>query len=629
MQRKIILTFLLCCWSLFSSADLKKNIENLNQSVKNAENPPAECPSCTVSVAGFEEDDATLMRKCVELICPNRDFSMAATLAKVYEKAAKPDALFDREIEPLIQAISKDNALEKVARSNSLLEWLNKAPSLKEPSSIKLFNLIQTLTHFSAFKIKENQFGAPIIDAENSRPQFLKLSDEEYDRRLKIGDKILRAFEDRAIRETDPARVQLLYGNKFHEKIAEAMLVLQDKKQQIANDPEIGFLTKDPGFKELFSFEKIEAQFSSDQINPESITNLNEINSVLTIFVASIKDPEFKKSLLGPEIDIKKTASDIGIETLLQDRLLKQKEFLKGTRPAFSLKCRVAFQLAQAGLPTQKELDQFSGPVKEIKSRFAQQTKGLVCPILEKNYRDQILTMTPNLPLTKEQFLKNMKNSLSRRLEESNKWKSKAKEAKNSERMDLRYSLGIASANSEYNETTKDIDSLCENLFPNLIPDMASPNGNSFVTGPLAIKFPEGSAISYHELGHKLYYYMSSHWTCDQTAFVKMRTCLNHNHTELSESTTKYESEDWADLISAQFDDQTRNAACVLMDKAKNEDFEKLSLTQTQNSNDHSSDLFRMLHVNFIKTGKIPAICQQALAAKNEKADFKNCLKNP
>ncbi|MEQ1665788.1 MAG: hypothetical protein ABL927_10470 [Bdellovibrionales bacterium] len=39
----------------------------------------------------------------------------------------------------------------------------------------------------------------------------------------------------------------------------------------------------------------------------------------------------------------------------------------------------------------------------------------------------------------------------------------------------------------------------------------------------------------------------------------------------------------------------------------------------------HSSDFFRLLHLEFLKNGKLSSECLQALMAKNEKAQFSNC----
>jgi hypothetical protein len=89
---------------------------------------------------------------------------------------------------------------------------------------------------------------------------------------------------------------------------------------------------------------------------------------------------------------------------------------------------------------------------------------------------------------------------------------------------------------------------------------------------------------------------------------------------------SKYESEDWADLISAQVDDKANNFACLFAQKLKDEDYKALSLRNADSSDPHSSDLFRLLHLNFLKNGKIPTQCEQALSTRGEKANFKNCL---
>jgi hypothetical protein len=177
----------------------------------------------------------------------------------------------------------------------------------------------------------------------------------------------------------------------------------------------------------------------------------------------------------------------------------------------------------------------------------------------------------------------------------------------------------------------------------NIVPDVTSYFSNSFITGPMTIKHKDAGGICYHEMGHKLFHFMKYQNTCaDKSEFTKIRACLLSIHAELSPEEllleaskvtfggdTKYESEDWADLIAAQVEDKTSNFACLFAQKLKDEDYKQLSLKNSDSSDPHSSDLFRLLHLNFLKIGKTPVQCEQALSARGEKANFKNCLQAP
>lgn len=642
MSGKIILSIVLA-FSSYAHADLKKKIEEANANVKQVGNTQSECTTCYNTSAGLGGDVASLMKSCVESICPAQDFSLSATYDKMIDRASKPDTKFDQEIAPLLSAIAKEDASEKTVRGNTQLEWLKNAKNLSEPGGIRTFNLFVSLNSFSKFQFKAEN-GKAVVDVEKSRALFPNLSDDDFRKRVQIGNKILDAFMNRAIPETDPARVQLFYpGDKFKERVNEVLSSFEEKGKKIASDPELNFLVNLNEFKEMASGEKLKSQFaSSEQINPDLIQDLNQTNSLMDLFVSLSTDPEMKKLLDSPPIDIKKMATELRTEKLLRDRIEKQKSVLNGTNSAASSKCKVAFSMAQEGLPTQQQVDDFKKKVESIKGKFLGKTKGLMCSEAGRKYNDEVQGWIASLPLTRDQHMSNMKASLTRALEKSKNWKKQYNEIEKSPSRDTFYAVGIASLKEDYNESTSRADEVCKNLMPNILPDATAYFSKNFVAGPMVVEHEHAEGICHHELGHKLFHFMKYQNTCgDKSQFTKIRSCLLMNHSELTPEEllvesgkatfggdSKYESEDWADLVSSMVDDKTNNFACLFARKMKNEDYATLSLRNSDSSDPHSSDLFRLLHLNFLKNGKIPTQCEHALSARGEKANFKNCL-NP
>jgi len=624
MQKQIV--FLVLLFGLSAHADLATKIDKLNSTLKNVGNPSnSECLDCQITGTGTVfYDNGSTMRSCVESICPSKDFSLSGKLEKIYEGTNKPNKSYENQIQPLIAAITKEDAYGKNATAESTLEWLKNSKNLDNPGAIRTYNLISATNSSSKFQYAMVN-GSPGVDVAKSRKNFPELSDDEYAQRVRIGNKALSAFLDKAIVEEDPARVQLVYGNKFKDRVNEVIASFEDKKKIIESDPDLKFLFQMKNFKEMVSGENLQKQFSdSGAINPETISNLNRANAILNLFVAAAKDPEFKKMLDSGPIDLKKEAAKLGTEQLLAERIKKQKAVLSGAEPILSAKCRAAFEMGQQVLPTQKELDAYKAKVEILKSKFLDKTKSLVCESSAKDYQTKISSLKSNLPLTKEQHLANMKESLSRALVEEKSAKIKREETDKSEYRDAYYAIGIGALKADHNNPTSASDDVCEELMPNLTPDATTYFGDSFVSGPVAIKHKEGHGISNHELGHKLFHFMSYENFCgDKSQFTKARTCL----TSLHEGDSKYESEDWADMISAQVDIKGPNFACYFARKLNDEDYKNLSMTNSEESDVHSSELFRLLHVNFIKTGKVPAQCLHALSARGEQANFKNCLR--
>lgn len=639
-MQKIVFAFVFIVTTSLASADIGKKIEEINKAVKNAGAQPEECAACYVTAAGVTTDNnGSLMRSCVESICSKKEFSIADTLSRIYDGTTKPDATYDNEIQPIINAMAKEDANDKVTRGKAYEEWIKNPPDLKKPGAIRVFNMFTVLNNFSKFQFKAEN-GKPVIDMAKSRAAFPDISDEEFNKRVQIGGKILDALLEKAITETDPARVQLVYGSGFKARVDSVIASFSEKQKQIEADPEINFLTKLQAFKEMASGEKIKQQFANtDQINPDSISNLNQADAVLRLFAAIANDAEFKKTLDSPPIDIKKAIATLGTEKILKDRELQQQGVLAG-QTMRSVKCRTAFETAQQVLPSQKDLDLFKAKVSGFKNNFLDKTKPLMCEASAKNYESQVSSWSADFPLTKEQYLTNMKTSLSRGLSEAKTWKQRYDEIDKSPDKDTIYAIGVAGLKPEYNSVTSTSDSVCDNLMTNIIPDATSYFSNSFITGPMTIKHKDASGICYHELGHKLFHFMKHQNSCaDKSQFTKIRACLLSLHTEFSteelllETSKKsfdgdalYESEDWADLISGLVDDKASNFACLFAQKLKDEDYKQLSLRNADSSDTHSSDLFRLLHLNFLKTGKNSTKCDQALSARGEKANFKNCL---
>lgn len=430
MQIKIISALILSVVCSISHGDIGQKIDKLNSTVKRAGNQPEECSTCYATTAGYGYygDNGSLMKSCVETICSKKEFSLADTLNKIYDGAAKPNQVYDKEIQPLINAISKEDANDKATRGRAYSEWLKNPPDLKKAGGIRVFNMFTTLNSFSKFQFTASN-GKAVIDIAKSRSAFHELSDEEFNRQVQIGGKILDALLERAISDTDPARVQLIYGSGFKARVDSVIGSFDDKQKQIEADPELNFLTKLQAFREMASGEKLKQQFSgTDQINPDAIGNLNQANSVLNLFVAISKDPEFKKMLDSPPIDMKKAIAKLGTEKLLKDREAQQQPILTGTAPALSAKCRTAFEIAQQVLPSKNELDLFRKKVDGLKNGFLDKTKSLMCDSASKDYQSQVSSWSANFPLTKEQYLANMKSSLSRGLSEAKTWKQQYEE---------------------------------------------------------------------------------------------------------------------------------------------------------------------------------------------------------
>lgn len=377
MRKKIVFLLFALFFSQSLWADLGKKIQDLNETIKSVGNPLQDCTACTVAAAGQGADDGQMVKSCVDTICSGKDFSLSKILSDFVQKSASPDPVYDKELAPIVNEIAKHDANDKIDRANKITEYIKNPPALSDKGGIRVYNLFSSLNSFSKFKFKAEN-GKVVIDREQSKLAFPNMSAEDFDRQAQIASHVLDAFVDRSIPETDPARVQLYYpGDQFKNRVNEVIGGFQKKKDLIISDPELSFLTDLEEFKEMTSGERLKNQFAtSASINPDLITDLNQTNSVLNLFVAMAKDPALKKLLDTPPIDIKKAVADRNVEALLKDRVAKQQTVLAmANLNAAAPKCKAAFSLAQQVLPTQKELDGFKQRATAIKSQFLNNAK--------------------------------------------------------------------------------------------------------------------------------------------------------------------------------------------------------------------------------------------------------------
>ena len=636
----VVFTTLIALRSVSTAqTNLNEKIDQLNSTVKSVGAPQVDCESCTTMVAGKSEDDGSMMQACVQSICPDQGPSLSAMTKSAYEKAGLPNPLFDQEIAPLIRHVATSEAADKLARAESLKDWIKTAEPLRAPGGIKFFNLLSAFKDFSKVKFAADAAGTAIIDRPLTRAAFPELSDAEFEKKMALFTKTLVFQKTNVIEETDPARVQLRYGHRFMTVVDAAMNDILEKKKRIETAEEFKFLAQLDAFQSMTSVDRLKTGFAAGRIDPDVIRELNALSSMITLFHSMVVDPEFRKNLDSPPIDVKKQYALMGIDKLLQDRSAQATDTLKVGAKIQSPTCQTAFALAQEVLPTQKQIDVFKSRLGALREKFLSRSKGLVCEAAGPQLKAHIDQMQPILPMSQEQYLQTMKEALERAALESDKLKAQTQKMMTSPYKDTLYAIGVSSLQESESAPTATVDNICAGLIVDPVPDATTYLGQSFIAGPIPIKHAEKDGICHHELGHKLSYFMKYVSTCDKSSIMKTSKCLVENHTEFDANEKalalgtlaygyefRYGEEDWADLISAQVDEKSDNFACLFTKKLRKEDYKALSLKNPNGVQSHSSELFRLLHLHFLKNGKTPPQCETALAAKGERAQFKNCL---
>ncbi len=567
------------------------------------------------------------MQSCVENICPNEKFSLTKILDSAYQRSKSTSSTYDQELQPLISEIITKNADGMVKGSERFLAWIDKGHKLTEPGQIRVYNVFATLEEFSKFKFTTKS-GKTVVDGKRSREAFPKLNDQEFWIHAKRANAILAVSGDLLFEDLDPARIKMQHGDDFKKSVETVLDSYAGKLANLKESPDLNFLFGLKQIEHLMLGKSLRDQLAdSQQVNAEIADRLQNLNVLHNILQATAKDADFKALFDSGPIDIKKAADQSDRKTVLQENLQTAVPYQTGIMINHSATCLTAFNLAQETLPSEEEIRQFRDRVKKFKDGFANQTKGLVCTKQRKAFQKEVNSWQAYLPMSKEQFTPTLKASFARISADLDREAEWTKEIETSKDKDALYAISLVGLNKT-EKMSGSVDGVCEAMMPTLLPDAASLINKGIVAGPLAVKLKEAEGITFHELGHKLYQHLKTENSCvEKSKFSKIQNCLAKNHGIEEGKENIYESEDFADLISASLDKQNSNFSCLFARKLRPEEYGNLSLRNEVSSDEHSSDLFRLLHINFVKTGKIPEQCHQALEARGEKPNFVDCLK--
>lgn len=134
-----------------------------------------------------------------------------------------------------------------------------------------------------------------------------------------------------------------------------------------------------------------------------------------------------------------------------------------------------------------------------------------------------------------------------------------------------------------------------------------------------------------HEVGHLIEDVFEANQVSEKSKgkYLNTRACLNARYKgEPNYRPGFYESEDWADLVSALARNSTDpNNYCINLRKsADGENYVDLSLKNSNVNDVHSAALFRILHIEQVSRGTLPDSCMEAILKVKTPPNFSSCL---
>jgi hypothetical protein len=656
MNKKFfILTVCLTSFFLFFSqtqlaqAEIGKKINKAIHKL-NKLSPNTDCEDCNLSSSGqnleesAEQIKATnAIKSCVENICPNPEFSSAATIEKIFKQSMVLHPNLDREFNNLFKGLHQQDLLVKIKKTQLLLDWIKTKPTVKDPAVIRFYNLTKSIKLFSKFKFKDEGQNL-VVDVENTKKEFPNLTDAQMDLQIEIGKHALKAFMQPVFQETDPERIKFIYpDNQLKAHVQTLIKKYEVTQNKIQNNPDLAFVRFIPSLAKSKVPTILQDLLKGNDFTPQAIADVNQYFTTLQVLDEATTDEAFKKILDTPQSTVQEDIDNNQIESYLQGLLKKSYEQLNADpNPKEFESCLVAVNMGQEFLPSNDELLQYRAQASQIKPNYFKKIKPLLSEhsfgILQKESANWKLL----LPQSKEYHLSKIRSSLTDELnslkEDVNRWSAMPQ----SPIKEIAYLAQIPSVKN-WDEKNETYTELCNKTIPNIFPDASSYNSGKVLIGPMAVKFPqEGAGIVEHELSHLVYHTLLEKEISKETYnwFQKSRACILDNHTEMPAEVfkqqkanlltqpTTYESEDFADLLAAKavYNKQdSKNFSCLFARKIDKEQYAPMNLSKPDTQEPHSSDFFRLLHIEFLKNGKVPDECLSAVKNRGQILNFKDC----
>jgi len=297
-------------------------------------------------------------------------------------------------------------------------------------------------------------------------------------------------------------------------------------------------------------------------------------------------------------------------------------------------------------LPNKKQKEIFEKNLPELKKKFKQKTLSQYSEHSAKVLAEKIDKLSFQLPEDASAFVEALHNGLKgvyvERKQERDAYTSSDPYKKDQYR--LFYLMDLLASTTPRQHFQDILDACHASKVETELSDATETiSGKVFVSWQ-SLSLPLGESVIFHEIGHNVFAAFRNK-NLSETSSQKLKVsseCLNSMHPELSKTEgeisveKKYTDEDFADLLSSiasSTDDPPFTCHFIAKVSFKIPEYSpsrrRYIFGPLKNGNEtdpHSSEFFRLLHVTFIKKGIIPTSCQEHLTQIGAELNLKNCF---
>lgn len=575
---------------------------------------------------------SSAVQSCVEKLCPNSAVSLSKVREDIDSSMLSTDSLdFYTGLGKTIKEIARLDVQNSINDKKKLQKWLKTAPVITDPAAIKMYNFFKILSSLNQFKYKKIN-DVYVVDREASRKE-LNFSEEKLKRYADVIDRTNAIFADTPIKETSEQTVRLYYSEEQLSSMIESALSKIDADLEVINkNPKTRYILESKDFISFVDTKKIRETLKVNR-NAVALEDLNNIYAFSTLFKVILFDSDMAAKLGTSPLDLQKESVAENFDKTISEDIANYEAVLKEPNRGikFLSACSNAYFTAQGVLPSDKQLADFSKRVDFLKANFFNKMKTKMSShsagIVAKEIKEKWNTI---LPMSREQHKKMMTKMVNESLIQQRKESSSFDNFMSTPHGNELTAIMLSVSQISYVRTKTDwgMDDDCVEITPSILPDEALKE-RGLAVGPLVIKFgADAEGVTYHEMGHLLRRFLYGGNISVKTSadFKRTRMCLRGIHRNMGDfNGAFYESEDYADYAASVVDEPSKNAACVFTRLASADGYKNYRLAQSDDTDTHSSDFYRLLNIHYQKNGSIPAVCRQAVIANGETPNFTKC----
>jgi len=289
------------------------------------------------------------------------------------------------------------------------------------------------------------------------------------------------------------------------------------------------------------------------------------------------------------------------------------------------ISCLSAYRLNLLTLPTAKQVAALNEAISDVKKNIAEKWASKYSSNTQAKIAEYLGKAEFFLRLTKEDYSIGLKQQIQREIQ--TKTINAKLKIKDRESYAFLMLLGSYIKNFEISESEKETESqeysdICNNFKISPLND-----ANYTILGKIQVSYTSahalemGKGVLAHELGHGISQIFKANLASDKSSkkHQGFLTCLAAQH---NTNGPHYVEEDYADWVAANI--ITENKACLYPHSFSS----KTPQLENEDKNDtHSSNFFRLMHIESVQRGKIPDECNTFLVQQLTPKDFLSCQK--